>query len=214
MSSAVGSKQTGATAEELHRSVLDLDSDINDFTQALHALGKFGAHFHYREGRYYFDPEEQPDAKVEYKSLYVQDDKAQDLLRALWLKDVFKDDGSAVIFTDVERTQSLLEALPKDRLRFVIAPCRLSSVERHNLFFGLEMRNQVVLLEPKDSSFDLDRNPDLMKWAKRQIAAQELALYAEDAERRDAYERIQQKDKQACVKLIIRSGLLFVHWQA
>jgi hypothetical protein len=214
VSSPVGSKQTGCTVEELQRAVLSTDTDINDFTQALGALEKYGAHFHYREARYYFDPEEQPDAKVEYKSLFVDVDKARELLRKIWLQDVFRDDGSAVIFSDVERTRDALNTLPKDRLRFVLAPRSLSPAERHELFHGLELRNQVVLLEPKDTSFDLDRNPDLLKWAQRQIAARELALFAEDAERRDAYERIERQDKGACAKAIGRAGLLFVHWQA
>jgi len=74
VSSTVGSRQAGCTVEELQRSALSVGTDINDLTQALHALEKYGAHFHYREGRYYFDPEEQPDAKVEFKSLFVSDE--------------------------------------------------------------------------------------------------------------------------------------------
>ncbi len=214
VSSPVGSKQTGATSEELQRSVLGLGTDINDFNQALRALEKYGAHFHSREGRYYFDPEEQPDAKVEFKSLNVSETKARELLREIWLRELFRDDGSGVVFSDVQRTREALEGLPKDRLRFVIAPRRLSKEERHELFDGLELRNQVVLLEPKDSAFDLDRNADLVKWAQRQIAAQELAMFADDAQRRDTYEKIQRQDKAACIKAIQRAGLVYVHWQS
>jgi len=213
VSSPVGTKQTGCTIEELQRAVLTLDTDINDFTQALRALEKYGAHFHFREARYYFDPEEQPDAKVEYKSLFVDPDKAREVLRKVWLQDVFRDDGSAVIFSDVQRTRDAVNSLPKDRLRFIMAPRSLVAAERHELFHGMELRNQVILLEPKDPGFDLDRNPDLLKWAQRQIAARELALFAEDAERRDAYERIERQDKSACVKAIGRAGVVFVHWQ-
>src|SRR5208283_1491265 len=163
--SPTGSRESGATVEEMKRSVLTPDTDINDFENSLAAFQKYGAHFHFREGRFYFDVEEQPDAKVEFKSLTVPDARAREILRDIWLREVFRDDGSAVFFTDVPATRQALEDIGKDRLRFVLSPRRLKQAERHDLFDGLEARNQVVLLEPKDSEFDLERHPDLMKWA-------------------------------------------------
>jgi hypothetical protein len=103
--------------------------------------------------------------------------------------------------------------MAKDRLRFVLAPKRLTPAERHELFDGLEFRNQVILVEPKEPAFDLDRNLDLTKWAKRQVAAQELAVLTDDAERRAIYERIQRQDKAHCVAAIRRAGLVLVRWE-
>ncbi len=213
VSGAVESEQMGCTIEELQRAVLTLDTDSDDFTQALGALEKFGAHFHCREARYYFDPRDKSDAEVEFQSPSVDTDRAQELLRKLWLQDVFHDDGSGVIFSDVQRTREALNILPEDRLRFVLAPRRLSATERHDLFYDLELRNQVVLLEVKEPNFDLHQDPDLLTWAQRLIAAHELANSAEDAERGEAYERIEHQYKTACVNAITSAGLVFVHWQ-
>lgn len=214
VTSPTGSRQRGCTPEELKRSVLGPDTDINDFENTLTAFERFGAHFHCLEGRYFFDIEEQPDAKIEFRSLNVPDSKARETLRQIWLSDVFRDDGSAVIFSDVETTRRQLGELGKDRLRFVLAPRRLTASERHELFAGLESRNQVVLIEPKEPKFDLDRHQDLLKWAKRQIAAQELAaLSGNDSERRAVYERIQKQDKGNCVLAMRRAGLVLIHWE-
>ena len=213
VTSPTGSKQRGCTLEELHRGVLSLDTDINEFERSLAAFQKYGAHFHYQEGKYFFDVEEQPDAKVEFKSLTVDDLRARELLRQIWLTDVFHDDGTAVLVSDIQATRQALGEIGKDRLRFVIAPRRLSRGDRHELFDGLELRNQVVLLEPKDRDFDLDHNADLLKWAKRQIAARELAVYSDDAERRAIYERIERQDKTHCATAIRRAGLILIRWE-
>jgi len=213
VTSPTGSKLRGCLPDELKREVLAPDTDINDFENTLAAFEKFGAHFHYQEGRYFFDEEEQPDAKVEFRSLTVPDSKARELLHQIWQTDVFRDDGSATLYSGTETTRGQLAEMAKDRLRFVLAPKRLTPAERHELFDGLEFRNQVVLLEPKEATFDLDRNPDLLKWAKRQIAAQELAISA-DAERRPIYERIQRLDRGHCVAAIRKAGLILVRWEA
>jgi hypothetical protein len=212
VTSPTGSRQRGCSPDELKREVLGPDTDINDFENTIAAFEKFGAHFHFQEGRYYFDKEEQPDAKVEFRSLNVPDPKARELLRQIWVTDVFRDDGSTVLYSDAETTRRQLGELDKSRLRFVLAPRRLTAAERHELFNGLESRNLVVLLEPKDATFDLDRNPDLMKWAKRQVAAQELTIGA-DAERRAAYERIQRQDRGHCVSAIRRAGQVLIRWE-
>lgn len=213
VTSPTGSKLRGCTPDELKRSVLGPDTDINDFENTLAAFEKFGAHFHCQEGRYYFDEEEQPDAKVDFRSLTVPDHKARELLRQIWLTDVFRDDGSTTLYSDTETARRQLGEIGKDRLRFVLGPKRLTAAERHELFNGLEFRNQVVLLEPKDSTFDLDRNLDLLKWAKRQVAAQELAALSDDSERRAIYERIQKADKGHCISAIRRAGLILIRWE-
>ncbi len=213
VASPTGSKLRGCTPDELKRSVLGPDTDVNDFENTLAAFEKYGAHFHCQEGRYYFDVEEQPDAKVEFRSLTVPDLKAREALRQIWLTDVFHDDGSTVFFSDIESARGQLGEAGKDRLRFLLVPRRLTAEERHGLFNGLELRNQVVLLEPKDTTFDLDRNQDLLKWAKRQVAAQELAALSEDSERRAIYERIQRQDKANCVASIRKAGLVLIRWE-
>lgn len=213
VTSPTGSKLRGCSLDELKREVLGPDTDINDFENALAAFEKFGAHFHCQEGRYYFDEEEQADAKVEFRSLTVPDHKARELLRQIWLTDVFRDDGSTTVFSDVETVRRQLGEIGKDHLRFVLAPKRLKAAERHELFSGLEFRNQVVLLEPKEATFDLDRHPDLMKWARRQVAAQELAALSDDGERRANYERIQRQDKGHCVSAIRKAGLVLIRWE-
>jgi len=210
-------RMLGASRDELLKHVLRPGVDINDFERTLLAFQKFAAHFHLREGRYYFDLEENTEAKVEYESLRVDagdpnNTNARKALRSLWRDEIFREPNS-VVFSDVDGTKAGLEALDTGRLRYVLAPRRLTADERHALFHGIANRNQVILLEPRDESFDLDRNPDLTKWAQREIAAVRLAGMTDDSQRRADYERIGRADHRNCIDAIRRAGLVFVRWE-
>jgi hypothetical protein len=82
-------RNSGATREELIRSVLRPGVDINTLEQTLIAFQKYAAYFHVQEGRYFFDPEENADAKVEFRSLRVDDSAARDKLRSIWKDEIF-----------------------------------------------------------------------------------------------------------------------------
>jgi hypothetical protein len=204
-------KTVGATREELLKHVLRPGVDINDFERTLAEFHRHADHFWFREDRYYFDIEENPEAKVNYHSLRVPVDEARDSLRSLWRDEIFREPNSAV-FTDAEETKTALEELDAGRLRYVLAPRRLSAEERHLLFHGVANRNQVILFEPRDASFNLDQNPDLIKWAQREIAARNLAGSTDDAHRRTEYERIGKGDRKNCIDAIRRAGLVFIRW--
>ncbi len=176
------------------------------------AFEKYASHFWYREARYYFDLEENPDAKVEFYSLRVSEETAREWLAKLWHNEIFREPQS-VVMVDIEKAKESLESMDKNRLRYVLAPRRLTAVERHDLYYGLQNRNIVILLEPKDASFDLRNHPDLLKWAKRSIAAGELTGMTQDSERRVIYERIGREDKKHCIDTIIRAGLIFIRWE-
>jgi hypothetical protein len=204
---------TGATMEELVRSVLRPGIDINTLQQTVETFRKYASYFHAQENRYFFDPEENADAKVEYQSLLVDDVLAREKLFAIWKEDVFRETGAAVIFKDVDSTKEACEALEKDRLRYVLAPRRLKPEERHGLYHGLSVRNQVILLEPRDGTFNLETNADLLKWAKRLITAQRMILATQDTSRRSQYERIAKEDKQHIANAIRRAGLVYVQFE-
>lgn len=207
-------RNRGVSREELIRHVLNPKIDINDFERTLLAFQKYASHFHVQEGRYFFDLEENADAKVEFRSLTIDPDgsKARSLLHDLWRDEIFKE-PNCVIYQGEEETKNILDELDKNRLRYVISPRKLSQEERHALFYGLSMRNQVILLEPKDPKFNLDTHRDLLKWAQRQLAAQELAGTTRDSGRRADYERIAREDKSHCIDAIKRAGLIFIHWE-
>lgn len=209
----VDSRTHGATRDELIRSVLKPGDDINEFEQSLAAFQKYAAYFHVRDGRYVFDPEENADAKVEYHSLKFGDDRARAALRALWREELFKD-AAAVIWSGPEETKEALEALDKDRLRWVLAPGRLSGEERQALYHGLSVRNQVILLEPRDDAFNLERHPDLLKWAKRYLSVQALLEMRPEVSRRAEYERIGREDRGHILSQIRRAGLVYVAFSA
>lgn len=207
----------GASRDELLKHVLRPGVDVNDFERSVLAFQKYAAHFHLREGRYYFDLAENTEAKVEYESLRVDagdpsNANARKALRTLWREEVFREPNS-VVFSEVEETKTALEALDAGRLRYVLAPRRLTAEERHTLLHGIANRNQVVLLEPRDASFNLDSNPDVIKWAQRDIAALRLAGMTDDADRRTDYERIARVDHRNCVEAIRRAGLVFIRWE-
>ena len=204
----------GATREELIRHVLTPRVDINDFEKTLLSFQKYASHFWVEEGRYFFDLEENPDAKVEFRSLTIDPDgsKARTFLRTLWQDDIFKE-PNCIIYQGEEETKNLLDELDKNRLRYILSPRKLSPEDRHKLFYGIPMRNQVVLLEPKEPRFNLDIHRDLLKWAQRQLAAQELAGTARNAARRAEYERIAREDRNNCIDTIKRAGLVFIRWE-
>lgn len=202
----------GATREDLIRSVLTPSADINDFERTLLAFRKYASNFHPSEDRFYFDLEENADSKVEFHSLRFAD-AAIGELRKIWLDDVFHE-YNAVILQDIDETKTKVEALEKDRLRYVIAPRRLKPEERHALYFGLTLRNQVVLVEPRDGNFDLDAHPDLKKWASRKLAAKQLVNLTSDTKRKADYERIASTDQSEIVTAIKRAGLAYIRFDA
>lgn len=208
----VDSRTHGVTREELIRSVLRPGVDINDFEQGLRAFEKYAAYFHVREGRYLFDREENADAKVEFHSLRIGDDRARLTLRALWRDELFKE-PTAVIWSGSEETRAALDTLDKDRLRWVLAPRRLAAEDRHALYHGLSMRNQVILLEPREEKFNLEGHADLLKWAKRLIAAQSLIDMTREASRREQYERIAREDRGHILGQIRRAGLSYIRFE-
>ncbi|HUW30399.1 MAG TPA: hypothetical protein VM223_02175, partial [Planctomycetota bacterium] len=202
----------GATREEIVRSVLRPGSDINEFEGTLLAFKKYASHFWIEGNRHFFDLRENPDAAVELASLKYDDPVASAVLHEIWLTDVFKE-SKAVVFTDAAASKHALEALDKNELRWCIAPRRLRPEERHELYFGLSLRNQVILLEPRDEQFSLDKHPDLLKWAKRLRASNDLVRNTADNARREAYEHIGREDKKHIVDVIRRAGLVFTHFE-
>ena len=99
-------RTVGATREEILRAVLRPGVDINIVEQTLLAFQRYASYFHVQEGRYFFDPEENADAKVEFRSLLVGDDVARDTLRTIWRSEIFRE-ADAVIFTDVDEAKAL-----------------------------------------------------------------------------------------------------------
>ncbi|OGG52290.1 MAG: hypothetical protein A3F84_28950 [Candidatus Handelsmanbacteria bacterium RIFCSPLOWO2_12_FULL_64_10] len=203
-------RDRGATREHLLRAVSTPATDINEFERALLALQRYGSYFHVQEGRYFFDRDEQPNAKVELRSLLVPEERARDLIRRLWGEDLFREPVSAVVLTDVEKTKEALGEMEKGRLRFVLSPRRLNAEERHLLYHGLDERNQVILLEPRDPQFDALANRDLLKWAQRALAAEDLKPTAQDASRKEEYDRIGRDDRKNISDALKRAGLVYV----
>ncbi len=209
----------GASREELIRHVMLPGADINDFEQTLLAFQKYASHFHTAENRFFFDMEENADAKVEFRSLTIDADgsKSKALLRTIWATEVFRDMENTVVFAGAEDTKTALDTLRKDRLRIVLAPRILTADERHDLYYGLSVRNEVLLLEPGAKDFNLDQNADLLKWGQRCLAAKDLREQAEragDSARRDEYDRIGREDHRHIVDAIRRAGLQYVRFDA
>jgi len=206
---AASGKSKGMTEETIALQVLQPGDDINDFKSALRAFHKLGTYFHEQEGVYYFDPEEKPHAKVEYKSLVVDPGKA--LTRALefWAGDLFGD-RDAVVFRDVDNAKAELRLRDSKRPRFVLAPRRLLREERHDLYFGLSNRNLIILLEPRNKDFNALENQDIIKWAQRHIAAMELQSSADTAERKRQFERIAKEDKDYILRAFQNAGFSFI----
>lgn len=202
----------GATKDDLISALLSPSFDINNFNQTLITFQKYASFFHTEGDRYFFDIEEQPEAKVELKSLKYNDDHARELLIDLQKTEVFRETSSSVVYTSVEQTQEVLKQMEKSRLRYVLTGRRSTQEERHNIYFGMDFRNLVILLEPKDENFRLLSDKDLLKWAKRVLAAKAIAGSTSKASQKADYERITRTDQSYIIDRIKKAGLVFVSW--
>jgi len=199
----------GLDEQEMARQVLIPGEDINRYHGSLQALLKLGTYFQMHEHKYYFDEREKPGAKVEYHSLRIDPDKAIEFAFGRWKEELFCY-PKAVIHREMTRTRSELTGLDARDLRFVLSPKRLDDPTRHAILQGLENQNRVIILEPKQESFNIFEQPDIVKWAQRALAARELALTATESERKREYEKIERDEIRYILQAIKQAGLLFV----
>jgi hypothetical protein len=211
---------TGFEAEKgVSRNMLVMDLlsptvDINELNQGVMNFQKYAAYFHTGEGdRFYFDLEEQPEAKVEYKSLQYDDELAREFIINLFKSEIFRESSSTLVYTSVDQTKQLLNQFDKNRPRYVLTGRRLTQEERHNIYYGMDVRNLILLLEPKDDKFQLLSDKDLLKWAKRVSAAKSLAEGTRNSSKKADYERIARTDQSYIIERIKKAGLVFVHWE-
>jgi len=203
----------GVSRDHLIRDILSPSTDINAIEQTLMAFQKYASYFHHQEGRYYFDLEENSEAKVEFKSLQYSDEQAQEELYEILKADIFRETESSAIFGSVEQTQELLKQFDKFRLRYVLTGRRLTQEERHQLYYGMDIRNLILLLEPKDDKFQLANDKDLLKWAKRCLAARDLTDSTRNGSRQNDYNRVAGTDKRYIIERIKKAGLVLVSWE-
>jgi len=201
----------GLPKEELIRHVAEPGCDPNQFEATLEAFCRYGSYFHREEERFYFDIEENEEAKVELEALRSgSDESARQQISEVWLKELFKDSQQAVIHNDLETTRGALTNMSKKGPRFVLASRRLSNPERHALYKGAEYRNQIVLLEPREDQANYMANSDLLSAAKRYAAADNLAGTARTAERRDRYVKISVRERKLLLDTLRQGGLVYI----
>lgn len=204
---------TGATKDQLLLDILSPSADINSFEQSMMAFQKYASYFWHNEGRYYFDLEENPEAKVEFKSIPYSDPQAREKIFEILKNEIFKETENVAVFESVEQTKELLNQFDKTRPRYVFTGRRLTMEERHAIYFGLDYRNLILLLEPKDDQFQLGNDRDLLKWAKRVMAAKLLASSTKKSSRITEYDRIARTDQGYIIERIKKAGLVFVSWE-
>ncbi len=201
----------GLSKDELIRHGAEPGCDPNQFEATLEAFRRYGSYFHREEERFYFDIEENEDAKVELEAYRSgSDEAARQQICEVWLRDLFKESQQAAIYNDLETTRGTLSNMSKRGPRFVLSPRRLSNPERHTLYEGSEYRNQIVLLEPRDDRANHMTNPDLLAAAKRYTAAVNLAGTARTAERRDRYEKISARERKLLLDTLRQGGLVYI----
>lgn len=207
---APGGHATGVQKDELIRHVIKPGDDPNAFHVGIDAFARYGTYFHEREGRYLFDHGENEHAKVELEAAKGNDEQARVQITQIWQQELFKETRQSVVFTDADTTRLQLSTISTQSPRYALSPKRLSNFERHGLYQGLELRNQVLLLEPRDERVNHLANADLLTLAKRLRAAMALAESSQSAERRARFERIQREQSQQIHRLLKSSGLVYV----
>ena len=194
---------------ELARQIIKPGDNYNDYTAALSGFEKLGSYFQRSEDYYFFDTQEKPNAKVEYRSLRIPANDALEFALERLKTKVFND-HSAIIFRDTQLVRSELAKYEKNQVKFVLSPKRLSGEERKQLYVGLENQNLVILLEPKSDSFNAYENNDIIKWAQLSKAAIELKSGASDNERKRQYEKIENENAHYIDEAFIRAGFIYL----
>ncbi len=207
---APGGKTRGLSREELVRHVVAPGCDPNQFETTLQAFRTLGSYFHEKEARFFFDLEENEYAKVELGARRLSNDAAREEIRKIWTQELFRETQQAVVFSDLSSTRASLDAIGKSSPRYVLSSRRLSAVERHSLYFGMELRNQILLFEPREDTANHLANADLLAYAKRAKAADELVSTAATAERRKRYESIATKERKDLRDSLKSAGLVYI----
>ena len=205
-----GSRVVGLSSDELVRHVVKPGDDPNQYHAGVDAFKRYGTYFHERDGRFLFDLVENEYAKVELEAMRLDDVSARDQIIQIWLQEVFRDNPQSVIYRELEQTQLALQGFSRHGQRYVLAPRRLSQAERFSLYQGLELRNQVLLLEPRDPRVDHLTNRDLLALAKRLKAARQLAGLSTNADRRLKFERIADDQIKQVRSALKAAGLIYV----
>ncbi|MFA5262785.1 MAG: hypothetical protein WC378_03100 [Opitutaceae bacterium] len=207
---APSARYPGINEEELARQVIDPASDYNQFSQTLGGFVQYASYFHKRDQSLFFDTKENAHAKVELRSLSVQDSEAWDRVAQWWRTEVFQE-SDAIILQDIDLARARLDALQTDGLRFVISPRRLTPKDRHDLYFGLKRRNTVLLLEPRDDKTNLRTHKDILAWARKAIAADALATASEgDSTRIAEFNKIAADQKRAVLDAIKKVNFAYI----
>jgi hypothetical protein len=184
---APAGRMRGVSREELIRHVVAPGCDPNEFESCFQGFRTYGSFFHEHEGRFSFDLEENEYAKVALATLHLKDERARSEIETIWKQELFGDTKQTVFFSNPDTTRYALENLSKNSPRYVLSPRRLSNVERHELYFGAEQRNQILLFEPRNDE-----------------------TTAASAERRNRYEGIAGRERKNVRDTIKASGLMYI----
>ena len=202
----------GVDDQNLLLNCLYTELDINDFQKGKTLLQKYAPHIQTNEDRIFFSLDENARAKVEYRAIQIPDTDAYDRLEEIILNDVYMDRNAILYYGTPEDFDKKYQELIKDRIRTVIAPKVLTQDEVYKLYYGKENRNRILLLEPAQSGAHLLHDANLLKWAKRQLAALEMASLAPNHTKRNEYERINRAEHENCVQHIKNIGFTLLTW--
>lgn len=204
----------GVDEQTLLLNCLFTDLDINDFQKGKNMLQKFAPHIQVSESRIFFSLDENTRAKVEYRATQILDTDAYEKLEEILLNDVYMDKNAILYYGAPEEFENKFGELQKDRIRTVIAPKALSNEEIYRLYHGKEKRNRILLLEPAQQGTHLLHDENLLQWAKRQLAAMEMATLAPNHSKRNEYERINREEHESCIQHIKNNGFTLLTWES
>jgi hypothetical protein len=199
----------GIKEYELARQVIEPGDNFNDYTASINAFEKLGAYFQKSEDSFFFDTQEKPYAKVEYRSLRIDAKDALDFVLERWKKNVFND-TSAIVYRDDAQVKSELVKSDKNALRYILSPKRLPNEERKRVLSGIENPNTVFLFEPKSDPFNVFENQDMIKWAQLALAAIDLKNSASDNDRKRQYEKIENDNARYIDDSFRKAGIAYV----
>ena len=206
-----GGGARGLGRDALVRHVAAPGADPNRLHAGMDAFSRFGTNFHEREGRFFFDSEENEHAKVELEAVKLNDE-------------IRPRGGGAPLAAGRVRRHAAQRRVPGPghdppgaRRPGAQAPpatcwpragCRPRSATVSTWAWSAATR--CSLLEPRDHRTDHLANPDTLALARGVRAAAQLAEAASSGERRGRFERIARERTQEIVRLLKSAGLVYV----
>jgi hypothetical protein len=213
---------SGATEDEILRSVLDPGENPNHVKDDLRRLKDVAYNLHVEDGRYVFRARENPQARINAvaRSPRVTEDACRQVALGV-LATAWGDKPRTALHTgDIEATGRALKALGSARHKFVVSTRSLSRSpdDRLRLQNLDARRNLVLLVEPRiettrnDAVYDFVADDEVRRSARRIEACRLLLEGSPAADARAVYDQVRRHEESRIAQSAADAFGVYVAW--